>query len=334
LDVAPDPVAAARLLLDAGVLTPASVVEAGVTIRDRSRSNRVQAVEVGSALRWFVKWGSDREADEAASAEREHRVYRLAASLGGSPAIPLLVGMWDGALALEAVEGTALSAMPMPPPHEVLAEAGRAIRGWHRLTATIATADRPPPVRAWILRMFSDDRPAFLGNNDAIVRLLAAIDAPTRAGAEAAVDAALDVWRSSTVVHGDLRWDNCMWSEADGAVTVLDWEFAGWGDPAWDLAGLCGDAVAVSAATAGHDTAASLAAAEPSLAATVRGYGDPDVGRRALTLLPARVALSAVQQATWGGQSGHAAGLGLLHLAADLAVVAAPAKRLVAAAGL
>jgi hypothetical protein len=45
-------------------------------------------------------------------------------------------------------------------------------------------------------------------------------------------------WKFDTLVHGDVKWDNCVIvPEANGNVTVklVDWELADWGDPCWDV---------------------------------------------------------------------------------------------------
>lgn len=47
-------------------------------------------------------------------------------------------------------------------------------------------------------------------------------------------------WRSTTLIHQDFKWDNCVIHPAPRAkrlsrLTVVDWEFASWGDPAWDI---------------------------------------------------------------------------------------------------
>jgi hypothetical protein len=47
-------------------------------------------------------------------------------------------------------------------------------------------------------------------------------------------------WQCCALIHGDLRWDNCIVQrELHGAVATLrlvDWEFSGIGDPHWDVA--------------------------------------------------------------------------------------------------
>lgn len=49
-------------------------------------------------------------------------------------------------------------------------------------------------------------------------------------------------WSSECFVHGDFKDDNVMvgGSEAEPLVTFVDWEMAGWGDPAWDVGGMVG----------------------------------------------------------------------------------------------
>jgi aminoglycoside phosphotransferase (APT) family kinase protein len=47
-------------------------------------------------------------------------------------------------------------------------------------------------------------------------------------------------WREETVIHGDLRWDNCQVVESRSdrprwGITIVDWEAAGIGDPCWDV---------------------------------------------------------------------------------------------------
>lgn len=49
------------------------------------------------------------------------------------------------------------------------------------------------------------------------------------------------LWRSRCLVHGDLRWDNCLVLEGRrtkpaAAIRIVDWELAVYGDPAWDVA--------------------------------------------------------------------------------------------------
>jgi hypothetical protein len=51
-------------------------------------------------------------------------------------------------------------------------------------------------------------------------------------------------WKVTTVVHGDMKWDNIIISDLMSKsrnVFIVDWELAEFGDPAWDLAGIFHD---------------------------------------------------------------------------------------------
>ncbi|MCB9152266.1 MAG: aminoglycoside phosphotransferase family protein [Caldilineaceae bacterium] len=44
-------------------------------------------------------------------------------------------------------------------------------------------------------------------------------------------------WRRETLIHGDVKWDNCLLYRRDEQLRLklIDWETADWGDPAWDV---------------------------------------------------------------------------------------------------
>ena len=63
------------------------------------------------------------------------------------------------------------------------------------------------------------------------------------------LDDAVQVWEPLALVHGDLRWDNCIVlrgsrRKAGVGVRLIDWEFARRGDPHWDLASFIAEYVA------------------------------------------------------------------------------------------
>jgi thiamine kinase-like enzyme len=47
-------------------------------------------------------------------------------------------------------------------------------------------------------------------------------------------------WRPNTVMHGDMKFDNCLITEGDGArrLRIVDWELADLGEDIWDVAGI------------------------------------------------------------------------------------------------
>jgi aminoglycoside phosphotransferase (APT) family kinase protein len=41
-------------------------------------------------------------------------------------------------------------------------------------------------------------------------------------------------WRPERPIHGDVKWENCLWTAAAGSMHWIDWELADNGDPLWD----------------------------------------------------------------------------------------------------
>lgn len=46
------------------------------------------------------------------------------------------------------------------------------------------------------------------------------------------------LWKTDTLIHGDIKWANILFSKDDSTCYLIDWEMADWGDPLWDVAGL------------------------------------------------------------------------------------------------
>ena len=59
-------------------------------------------------------------------------------------------------------------------------------------------------------------------------------------GLSAALDAVRDEWSTSTLMHGDLKLENCILSQSSDElqITIVDWELADIGDPCWDVGGI------------------------------------------------------------------------------------------------
>jgi len=54
------------------------------------------------------------------------------------------------------------------------------------------------------------------------------------------LDALQASWRRDTLIHGDMKFENCVLAYAKGAgaepeIKVVDWEIADLGDPRWDI---------------------------------------------------------------------------------------------------
>ncbi|MGH9119903.1 MAG: phosphotransferase, partial [Acidimicrobiales bacterium] len=70
--------------------------------------------------------------------------------------------------------------------------------------------------------------------------------AQTAPGLGDALDEAVIGWRYEAVIHGDVRWDNCLVLARPGStrttrLKLIDWELARFGDPAWDIGSVFAD---------------------------------------------------------------------------------------------
>ncbi len=142
------------------------------------------------------------------------------------------------------------------------------------------------------------------GANLALVRIFA------ESIPRATIEAARAAWRPSTVVHHDLKVENVLVPPDAHPARIVDWEFAGWGDPAWDVATLLQSLLLPwlhhSASEEGARARATLAATRVRCAAFWRGYAASlgDVERRALRDRTAL--LSAVRLLQTAFEMGHA----------------------------
>ena len=279
--------AAIAQLRAAGLLSPREIVEQGVRVVDRSRSHAVRLVEVGGRPAFAVKALDDADGDVQGSPERELAAYALARS---DPALgPLLARSHpagDGVLILAAGGGATAAARAADP--AALRALAATLAAWHAGTRAAAFA----PLRPWPLDLLAGEPPAFLASNDGVRALLARL--PDRARLAAALAAAAARWAPLAVVHGDARLDNWLLDDA-GTATLIDWETAGRGDPAWDVAAVLQDLITLSGAERISDLPAG---ATVFLDAYAAAAGD-DVRGRLAGLLCARVLQRAVQVAAW-----------------------------------
>jgi hypothetical protein len=83
-----------------------------------------------------------------------------------------------------------------------------------------------------------------------------------------ALDEMRDDWRFERLVHGDLRWENCVIYPRDSSGKlegrIVDWELADIGDSAWDVGGMLQAYICFWVTSMRFDTDKSLAAIEES----------------------------------------------------------------------
>jgi Ser/Thr protein kinase RdoA (MazF antagonist) len=241
--------------LAAGLIGVDDVVHRGVAVELLGRSHPVYKLSVGGEPRAILKCFEARRGETDGEAARERAVAILAAE---RPALAALVprhlawGGGSGVVATEPAEGAVAWSFDRLAGGEEEIEAA-----WDRLIAALAprlaamhraTRDlvrepglAPPELGGpmpWGLRLFDGDCPAELWATPQLAPLLArlAADAPLIAN----VRRARGGWRTRCLIHGDLKHDNLLLKD-DGEslrVTIVDWEMARLGDPAWDLAAL------------------------------------------------------------------------------------------------
>lgn len=231
------------------------VVLRGVAVHSLGRSHPVYRLSVGGEPRAVLKWFEPRRGETDGEAARERAVAALALE---RPVLAELVPAhldWQGRpelVATQPVEGAVAWSFDRLAGGEEPADIawGRLVEAlaprlaaMHRDTRDLVRhPDRAPPALGgpmpWGLRLFDGDCPPELWAAPALAPLLARLtaDAPLIANLRRARGA----WRIRCLIHGDLKHDNLLLkAEAAGVrVTIVDWEMARLGDPAWDLAAL------------------------------------------------------------------------------------------------
>jgi Ser/Thr protein kinase RdoA (MazF antagonist) len=248
----------------------------------------------------------------------------LLAALSGrpSPPFPPVVAVLDDALVTRFVgDGSAVSERVLA--GRLAPDAAGALVG-HALGkvlasgefATLSAAARAP-MRPWGLRLLLEPPPRFVVEHPPAMALHDELS--RRRSLTDGLRGVAATWSPTGLVHGDLRWDNCL-IDVDGQAVLVDWESAGWGDPAWDVGcaaaehfawgPLAPDAAAPPTANADGLTHAYLAMVGPELTSLVTAYRAAG-GWRAIPMLPriagytaARLVHIAFQWTYWDAQSG------------------------------
>jgi Ser/Thr protein kinase RdoA (MazF antagonist) len=238
-----DPGDVAPYLIDRQLLSARAVVDGGLHIDDQSRLNRVFVVtaeERSLVLKTAGKAGGVQVAREAAVLERLRSVDergRLASFL------PNVVAYDDaeGVLVLEAAPGARDLGLHHASGRFSCAlarEVGRALARLHAVGPSAMSELRRPTNLTWSLRVHEPDLESLRTSSAAALELTRIIQAADEL--RTALDALIAAWTEEAVIHGDLRWDNCLaWRSAGSdrwrRLQLIDWEVCGVGDPGWDI---------------------------------------------------------------------------------------------------
>jgi Ser/Thr protein kinase RdoA (MazF antagonist) len=231
----------AHYLLSLGLVKPRVVVEEELTVVDASRRNCVFLAATRQGPTYVVKQAGPRTAAALAHEAAVLRVLADSTELVGQ--VPAVVHQEPdaGRLVLRTPgdardwnEHHRLGRFPSTPARSL----GRTLAVLHRLSPD-AVDDLPPGIDPmWGLSLPEPPHELLLdlsaGAQDLVARLQASPTLSQRLEElrEAGTDGAL--------VHGDLRWDNCLAVPAPGSprrtrVLVVDWELAGSGAAAFDV---------------------------------------------------------------------------------------------------
>jgi Ser/Thr protein kinase RdoA (MazF antagonist) len=234
--------------LRAGLVTVEDAVGKGVLAEPIGVSHPVWRLSVGGEARFALKVFGPRRGETDGEIAREAAVLALAAERPAVAALVPRVLPWTGpepVLATGLAPGASLMAGEHPDAAwpALVAALAAPLAALHRATRDLAAPGAPPhPVLAgaepWGLRLFDGDAPAELWAAPALAPVLAAVAAEP--GVVPALRRARGAWRVLCLLHGDLKQDNVLLDAAADPprATIVDWEMARLGDPAWDVAGL------------------------------------------------------------------------------------------------
>jgi hypothetical protein len=157
-------------------------------------------------------------------------------------------------------------------PVELCAALGEALAALHNLSPELAQAvgDRKPVIEAlpWTLGIGSNfDLNS--RNAQATDRKIVSIVRESPAFVRD-LESLRPLWRVEGLVHGDMKWDNCLTatSESTWQIWLIDWEGYYLGDTAWDCAGIFADFWIHSIDT----TVADLSSLKPGIRSFWSGY--------------------------------------------------------------
>jgi hypothetical protein len=240
----------AAYLLEHGLISAASIVEGDLDVADTSRRNRNFKVISEQGPSYLLKQGVGPGGN--ATVAHEAVVYEFLHSLAGDNGLNEYLPRYYGYNAKEQILVLELvrDAQDFREYHvhrgcfsTLLAKAmGRALATVHRLTRTHGNeisdgrifAVQPPGV----LSIHRPDPRIFLGASAANVELIKVVQRSPQFCRS--LDELREAWRTETLVHSDIKWDNCVVfarpaSNRKTRLKIVDWEAASIGDPCWDI---------------------------------------------------------------------------------------------------
>lgn len=333
-------------LQDRALLDPAAIVDGDVRVVDSSRRHRNFKVLRRREPGLFVKQVRSGDAQTLQLFQREAACYWLAGRDEGLAALRGLIPAfhdYDPALQTLTIEllpeaeslmehHTRLGETPVGVAHR-LGEVFAAFHGGVHLRPEVSWQAVFPGALPAILmshRAAPEQTAAFGPAGAWIVELVRRFPE-----VHLALDTLAAGWQRSTLIHGDVKWDNCL-VLPDGAVQIIDWELADVGDPLWDVGSvfqsyLCHWVMSMPAGAPAADrverAGAPLETMQPAMRAfweayaAARGIAGPEARRqleRALLYGAARLVQTAFETAVGLPQAAVSLGVPMVQLSANV----------------
>lgn len=240
-------IAPLRVLKTCGWLTEWEAADARLRIDTLNRSHQVVRVTAPDGRSAIVKQPLPEARYNGRNLDRELYVYRLAGWIEALKSIlpaPYLIDERHQLLACEClpVGGSWPDDIQLDyiSTRGVAAQLGAVMAGWHRATQGIAMEPSPAP---GIMYLSDALETAIQGRSESAQLFLRSLAADATFGAAFREGATL--YKPAALIHGDIRPDNWNVRRDRGNILlkVFDWELAGLGDPAWDVASVVAEAM-------------------------------------------------------------------------------------------
>jgi hypothetical protein len=239
-------------LIERGLVTRESVVHGGVEISEIPRRNRNFRVRQQNGPGFFLKQVRHWEPDALRTLNAEAQCYRLAAEDESFKEIAAIVPRFHSfdhrrsVLVTELMDGAETlgehhlrnGSFPL----EIGEQLGRTFGLYH----SQATANPPGNLNgaflrrpAWALSLYEISPQTAPNLSGGIHQMLGMIRQFPQF--RAALEKLRSGWRFEVLIHGDIKWENCVLcpgSNGGQRLKIVDWEMADWGDSCWDLAGI------------------------------------------------------------------------------------------------
>jgi len=230
----------AHYLLERDLVSNASLVDGDFHVDDVSHRNRVFLVLRGPHPGYVVKQVKEWKSDSIETLASEAQFYSL---MRTEPKLASLRQSLPHCYSYDADNQVLVLEFVHQSPHdsqdetrfsvEFAKSVGESLRQWHRDTSDANLFEDFHGSPPWVLSLHRSNDENVKPANAELRRILKRDAAFGRA-----LDELREQWRPAALIHGDMKWGNCLIASDTALPRFIDWEMAVWGDPLWDAAGI------------------------------------------------------------------------------------------------